>query len=336
MSTKPLALLAMEPDLPDRLFDGSTRQALDQVCEVDFGRVVHSFDQLGDDVLARVEILISGWGSPRVDATVLDRAPRLRGVLHAAGSVRGHVHPECWARGVVVSTAADVNALPVAEYSVAMILLAGKEVFRAQHIYRERRGQVDQRLELADVGNYRRIVGIVGASRIGRRVVELLRPYDLDLRMSDPYLSPEMASTLGVTLMALDDLLAVSHVVSLHAPLLPTTRHLIDGRRLGLIRDGATLINTARGGLVEFEPLVAELTSGRLWAVLDVTDPHEPPAADSALYALPNVLLTPHVAGALGNELFRMGGFAVDETRNLLAGRPLVGNVTLEDLERMA
>jgi phosphoglycerate dehydrogenase-like enzyme len=331
------AVLAMADDLPGRLLDEPTRDRLRSLVDIDFSRTVRSFD---DPEVVRdlegIEVIITGWGSPRIDATVLAAAPRLRAVLHAAGSVRGHVAPECWDRGVVVSSAADANALPVAEYTVAMILLAGKGVFAAQQLYRERRGRVDQRAELGDAGNYRRAVGIVGASRIGRRMIDLLRPYYLDVRLSDPYADPESAERLGVTLMDLDALLRAAEVVSVHASLLPDTVHLIDGRRLALLRDAATLVNTARGGLVDLGALVAELSSGRIHAVLDVTDPAEPLPSGSPLFDLPNVVLTPHVAGALGNERFRLGAFAAAELERFLDGRPLAGLVTADDLARMA
>src|SRR5205823_13361354 len=135
----------------------------------------------------------------------------------------------------------------------------------------------------------------------GRRVIALLRPFDFDVVVSDPSLDQAQARELGVQLAELDDLLRASHIVSLHAPSLPSTHQLIDRRRLGLMRDGATLINTARGALVDQAALSDELVAGRINAVLDVTEPWVLPA-DSPLCSLPNVVLTPHIAGALGVE----------------------------------
>jgi phosphoglycerate dehydrogenase-like enzyme len=326
----------MAPDLPERLFDEEARRALVAVYDIDFAAPVRDFGAVPDDDLARAEVIVTGWEAPRVDSVVLDRAPRLRAVLHAGGSVKSLVAPQCWDRGILVSSAADANALPVAEYAVAMILLAAKEVFRSQALYRERRAKLDQRREFATVGTYHRPVGLVGASRIGRRVIELLAPYSLDVRVYDPYLTAEEAAGLGVTAVGLEELLAACDVVSLHAPHLPSTEHMIDGAALALMKDGATLINTARGGLVDHAALVDELKAGRLWAVLDATDPEEPLAPDSPLFDLPNVVVTPHVAGALGNELFRLGAHAVDNALRVRRGEPLAGAVRLDDLATMA
>src|SRR5262249_54884850 len=148
--------------------------------------------------------------------------------------------------------------------------------------------------------------GVIGASRIGRRVIELLRPFDLDVYLFDPYVDAALAESLGVHLVDLDVLLRTCDVVSVHAPQTPQTLDLIGADQLALMRDGATLINTARGGLVDPDALAKELLRGRLCAVLDVTDP-EPLPSDSALYELPNVFVTPHIAGSHGNELARLG-----------------------------
>lgn len=135
--------------------------------------------------------------------------------------------------------------------------------------------------------------------------------------------------------MELDELVRRADVVSLHAPSLPETRQLIDQRRLALMRDGAVLINTARGALVDTDALTEELVSGRLDAVIDTTDPEVLPA-DSPLYELDNVLLTPHVAGSMGAETERMGWLAVEEIERYARGEPLAHAITREDRGRIA
>jgi len=302
-------VLLMRPDLPERLFDTGR---LAQVAEV--------------VPLERAEVVLSGWGCPRLDTTVLDRAPSLRAIVHAAGGVKGHVTDACWDRGLEVSTAAGANAEPVAEYTLARILLAGKAADRMARAYRERRAAIDLLSEFPHAGNLGKTVGIVGASRIGRRVIELLEPFDLRVLVSDPYVEGSVA---------LDELLTASDVVSLHAPSLPSTRHLLDARRLALLRDGATLINTARGALIDQDALVAELVSGRIDAVIDVTVPEVLPAG-SPLYDLPNVVLTPHIAGALGVEVRRLGASALDELERYARGEPFAHPVTRADLDRIA
>ncbi len=126
-----------------------------------------------------------------------------------------------------------------------------------------------------------------------------------------------------------------SDVVSVHAPALPSTQGMIDRRHLALMRDGATLINTARGIIVDETALIDELRTGRIDAIIDVTHPEVPEPA-SALYDLPNVFLTPHIAGAIGDERERLGEFIVEEIERYIAGRPLFSAITPAALERMA
>lgn len=226
-------------------------------------------------------MLITGWGCAPLDADVLERLPRLRAVLHAAGSVKPHITQACWDRGLLVSSAAAANALPVAEFTLGAILLAGKDTLRMRALYAERHAHPGA-AETGHLGNHRRRVGIVGASHIGRRVLGLLRPFDLDVAVHDPLLTVDRAAGLGVPALPLDELVARSDVLSLHAPALPETRHLMDARRLALMPDGATLVNTARGALVDTCALTDALVRGRLSAVLDVTNPEPlPPARPS-------------------------------------------------------
>ncbi|GFJ88417.1 2-hydroxyacid dehydrogenase [Phytohabitans rumicis] len=274
-------------------------------------------------------------GCPPITAAVLDAAPKLAAIVHTGGSVKSHVTAECWERGLVVSTAAAANALPVAEYTLASIILAAKGARAVEREYRARRARVDLLVEHPQIGSYRRTVGVVGASRIGRRVIELLRPFDFDVSLYDPYVDAADARQLGVRLVGLPDLLRGNDIVTLHAPSLPSTRHMIDRAGLASLRDGATLINTARGALVDQAALEAELSTGRIDAVIDVTDPEVPPP-DSILYRLPNVVLTPHLAGALGNELHRLATCTVDEIARFVSGKPFAHPVTASELSYIA
>ena len=155
------------------------------------------------------------------------------------------------------------------------------------------------------------------------------------MQLYDPFVSAHEARGLGVEKAELEPLLAWSDLVSIHAPSLPETRHLLDARRLGLLRDGAVLINTARGALIDQQALIGELETGRISAVLDVTDPDVLPE-DSPLYALPNVLLTPHIAGALGNERQRFGRLVTNEIERFIRGEPLQHAIDAAGLARQA
>lgn len=304
-----------------RLFDDSAWQRLTGLADV---RVLPSDGDLSTAEARRfledAEVVIVGWGSRVADSHWIDAAPRLRALLYTAGSARPFVSRRLFERGIQVSTQAELNGIPVAEYTLAMILLAQKSVFSAQHRFRSSRAAFP--ITELNGGNYGARVGVWGASRIGRRVLRMLMPFDLTTVVSDPFISPDDCASLSAEEATLDELFATCRVVSLHAPLLDATRGAIGERLLSLLPDGATLINTARGGLVDHAALTAEVVSGRINAVLDVTDPDVMPTS-SPLWDLPNVQLTPHVAGSAGVEVRRLGNGTIDELERLLAGEGL-------------
>ena len=336
MAKRPGAALAMAPALTVGMIRPEHLARLRTSCTLlDPAPLARLDDERALRVLPECEILLTAWGCAPLDAEVLERAPRLRGVFHASGTVKNHVTPACFERGVCVSSAAAANALPVAEYTVAAILFGAKRVFRLARRYRELRSFRLWGDEVPDPSCYRKTVGIVGASRIGRRVLELLAPFDFERLLHDPTLDPAGARALGAEPVALDELLARADVVSLHAPALPETHHLLDARRLALLRDGAVLVNTARGHLVDGAALERELVAGRIDAVLDTTEPEVLPA-DSPLYDLDNVWLTPHIAGSLGSERDRMVDLALDEIERFARGEPLAHEVRAQDWDRVA
>ncbi|GAA1631306.1 hydroxyacid dehydrogenase [Catellatospora bangladeshensis] len=283
--------------------------------------------------LSEVEVLVTGWGCPELTGPLLDSMPRLRAVIHAAGSVKHHIGPEVFARGIAVSSAADANADPVVDFTLAVLQLAGKRAFAHARRYAEGRATTFSVGERS--GNDGRTVGVVGASRIGRKVITRLRAAGFRALVSDPYLAAADALALGAEPAGLDDLCRRSDVLTLHAPELPETRHLIDERRLALLPDGAIVINTARGSLIDTEALVRACAGGRIDAVLDVTAP-EPLPAGHPLFALPNVWITPHLAGVQGTEVRRLGEYAVAEVERLLSGTPLAGTVHAHQLPVLA
>jgi phosphoglycerate dehydrogenase-like enzyme len=316
---KPPAVLAMDERAAGAIVKPEVRQRLGECVELAEAVLTDFTTDEARQLLAGVELLITGWGCPPLDAEALAHAPRLRAVAHTAGSIRGHITPACWDRGIEVSTAAAANAAPVAEYTLAMILLANKQVLPAARAYRDRRTRGDWLLPDPLLGNYRRTVGILSASLIGRRVMELLRPHDLRVLLHDPFVGEAEADRLGAVKAELPQLFAASDVVSVHTPLLPATRGLVSGELLALLRDGGWLINTARGALVDQEALTRQLCDGRINAVLDVTEPDELPAGHP-LWECENALLTPHLAGSQGNELDRLAESAVQEVRRWAAG----------------
>jgi phosphoglycerate dehydrogenase-like enzyme len=205
---------------------------------------------------------------------------------------------------------------------MAMIILANKGTFQARRLYEQRRDFIDREREFPTAGNVGKTIGIVGASRIGRIVIERLSDIDVNVVVFDPYLPADQAVRLGVQLVELNELMALSDVVTLHPPLNPATTGMIGAEQLALMRDGATLINTSRGLIVDQDALLAELRTGRIEAILDVTYPEVLPA-DNELYTMPNVFLTPHIAGSMGSEIRRMGDHVASELERITLGQPL-------------
>ncbi|WTF11509.1 hydroxyacid dehydrogenase [Streptomyces sp. NBC_01613] len=319
-----------------QVLDADARARLADLTDIDPQLVLDDLTTpAAHQALADAELLITGWGCPPVDAAALDAAPRLRAVVHTAGTVRHHITAACWERGLAVSSAAAANAVPVAEYTLAMILLANKRVLDTARVYHAERRRIDWNERHPDAGNYRRTVGILSASVIGRRVIDLLRPHDLTVLLHDPYVPDAEARDLGAHPVPLPELFARSDVVSVHTPLLPETRGLVSRSMLTRLRNGGTLINTARGAVVDQEALTDEVVAGRLHAILDVTEPEVLPA-ESPLWDCPNALVTPHIAGSKGGELRRLADLALAEVESYVRGRPFAHPVRPESLARLA
>ncbi|MGB0114063.1 MAG: hydroxyacid dehydrogenase [Ilumatobacteraceae bacterium] len=335
---RPTLLIAHHRSLD--LFDTPALERIAEVADIlDTEPVDDWSEPRSIDLLDRAEVILGHWGCPPVNAALLDGAPNLGLFVYAAGTVKHTLDPDVFSREIRVTSGALANAEPVAEFTVATILFSNKDVFWQRDVLRTPR---DPELETfrqphdVAVGNYDKTIGIVGASLIGRRVIELLRPFPhLGVVVYDPFLSEDEATELGVTKMDLDDLCRASDIVSIHAPDLPATHHMIGAAQLAAMRTGATLVNTARGRLLDHDALLAETSSGRLSAVLDVTDP-EPLPREHPLWALPNVFITPHLAGSLGTELRRMVDAAIDEIDRWRNGRPGRNEVTAAQLDRLA
>lgn len=324
------AAFAMRAGLAERLFSEGSLAALASIVEIDPSVAGTTIDDLAD-----VEVLITGWGTPAIGGAELDRMPNLRAIVHAAGTVKGLLSTDVWERGITVTSAAMTNAIPVAEYTLAMIILAGKDVFALSRLQAASGDAIDLALDHPAIGNHGRVVGVVGASRIGRHLLGLLSAFDFEVLVYDPYLSDEKAAGLGARRVDLDELLVASDIVTLHAPAVESTRHMINERTLGLMKRGAHLINTARGSLIDEAALVDALRAGRISAVLDVTE-QEPLSMESPLRTLANVTLTPHLAGAFGNELERLGELVIEQVAAITEGREPQGVVTLAMLDTMA
>jgi phosphoglycerate dehydrogenase-like enzyme len=286
------------------------------------------------ELMRDAEIVLTGWGTGALTEEVLAPAPALKLWAHAAGSMAGLATEAVWRRRLRMTTANDVLARGVAEFALAMTIIALKQVVPLNRCLSEagwwkREGLFPVR-ELCDLR-----VGIVGFGRVGRHLADLLRSFrGLDVVVSDPFVEQAILDRYGVTRIDLAELCATSTVIHNCVPWTPKTEGLFTAELFQAMPDGAIFINTGRGATVDEAGLIAELEKGRLYACLDVTYP-EPPAADSPLYTLPNCLLTPHIAGAAGNGRRQLGRFAVDEILRYLDGQPLQGEVSRREIEGM-
>jgi phosphoglycerate dehydrogenase-like enzyme len=279
----------------------------------------------------------AGWGTPPLTPDMLSRAPRLNVIVHSAGSVRALLPEVVWQRGIRVASCNEALGIGVAETTLGMIICGLKGFFPARahtaagqwHDPKLGTDHVVTR-ELFDV-----TIGVIAASKTGAHLMRLLRQFEVRVLVTDPFLPADRAREMGATLVTLDELVRQSDVVTLHAPSLPATRHMLGPAQFRAMKDGAIFINTARGAIVDEDALVAELRTGRISAFLDVTDP-EPPAADHPFRSLPNVVLTPHLAGAVSNGCLRQGRSAVDQLLEFGRGERMHGEITTEAFRRMA
>lgn len=286
------------------------------------------------DLLAKVENIFSSWGGPIFSEEFLEAAPHLEGVFYAAGSMKKLIQPTFWKRDITVSNANEVNALPVAEYTLSQIIFSlknGWQMTRRLKNTREFHFEMDEIL-----GGYNRTVGLISLSSIGRKTVELLKPFDVNIVAYDPFVSAKEAEELDVEMVSLEELFKRSYIVSLHSPLLPETTGLITGQLLQSMKKNATFINTARGAIVKQDELIDVLRERKdLTAILDVTFP-EPPSPDSALYDLDNIVITPHIAGSAGSEVARMGRTMFNEAIKYVNNESLDYQITEEQFQTMA
>jgi phosphoglycerate dehydrogenase-like enzyme len=287
------------------------------------------------ELLRDVDVILSTWGGPEVDEEFLAAAPNLKVIFYGAGSIKGLMSGAAWERGVRITSAYAANAVPVAEFTLSQILFCLKDGWQMSR--RAHAGEQEIWLGSKVVpGAYRTKVGIVSFGMIAKKVCQLLKPFDVEVLVSSSYATPELEREFGVRFASVEEIFETCDCVSLHSPLLPSTRGSITGTHFRSMKPGASFINTARGAVVRQDELIEVLRERPdLTAVLDVTDP-EPPAPGSPLLTMPNVVLTPHLAGSFHHECRRMGQYMIDELRRFLNGGDLKWEICREQAKNLA
>jgi phosphoglycerate dehydrogenase-like enzyme len=324
-------LYLLDTDAYDKIYGPSERIDIEELVDIYAPQQTQESILENPSVLAEADVILSGWGMAVMDEAFLVAAPNLKAVFYGAGTIRYFMTDAAWKRGILVTSSYAANAVPTAEFTLSQILFCLKRGWHfALTIKRE--GQYPPRDWVP--GAYGSTVGIITLGMIGRYVVELLRPFDVNVIASTT--DEEKAVELGIESCSLAEVFRRSDVVSLHTPWLPETEGMITGEHLASMKPNACFINTARGAVVrELEMIEVLRERPDLYAILDVTYP-EPPEPDSPLYTLPNVVLTPHIAGSLDQESQRMGRIAVEELKRYLSGEPQQWAISREQAARLA
>lgn len=333
---RPKAIFALDPASLDVIYGPQEQEKLKELA--DFCAPPQSAQSVRDDlsVLEDVEVIFSGWGAPVMDEAFMAAAKNLKAVFYGAGSIRSFMRPAFWKGDVAITTAVEANAVPVAEYCVATILMSLKNFWSLARGTRNDEGWMAAAHMREVAGNFRSTAGFITIGAISRKTLELLDSYEINRLAYSRSLTPESAKEMNVTPASIEEIFKTADVISLHTPDLPATKGMITGKHFEMMKPGATFINTARGAVVN-EKEMCEVLEKRpdITAVLDVTAP-EPPLPGSPVATLPNVVLTPHIAGSAGPECNRLGYFMLKEFERYLAGEPLQYGVTKEAFDRSA
>ena len=330
---KRTAFICNDPDTIDRVYAMGRKEKVSKISNL-YPTVItaENFKQHAN-ALKDIEAAFSTWGMLKLTEEQLDLLPALRAVFYAAGSVKGFAEP-LLDKGITVMSAWGANGVPVAEYTLAQILLSNKGYFRNM---RACASYETRRKAFRCSGNFGETVAILGAGMIGRTLIKLLSNFHLKVIVWDPFLSNEKAVEMGVEkVSSLAEAFQRGLVVSNHLANVPETQGLLTAELFSAMRQDATFINTGRGATVVEEDLINVLGKRTdLTALLDVTYP-EPPISDSPLYTLPNVHLTSHIAGSIGDEVVRMADYAIEEFQAWEQGGSLRYAITSEMLSTMA
>jgi phosphoglycerate dehydrogenase-like enzyme len=287
--------------------------------------------------LPDTKIIFSTWGMPALDEQEIGQYfPSLEMLFYAAGSVQAFARPFLH-RGIRVFSAWGANAIPVAEFTVSQIVLANKGYFQLHRRYQQDGHAKAFQYAETFPGNFGSKVGILGAGMIGKKVIELLKPHNLEILVFDPFINPEQADILGVRPASLKEIFTSCQCISNHLANNSQTRGMLGYPQFSLMKDNATFINTGRGAQVISNDLAKAMAEepGRT-ALLDVTDPDEPLPANHIFWSCPNIYVTPHRAGSITDEKRRMGVFMHDELNRLLASQEPLWEVTADMLGTMA
>lgn len=335
MKTKYSIYVAVEPKLYGQLFSPRAQSLLRSCGDVTLASAAVADSAALAQVIQSYDILVTGWGTPAITPQALEGAPRLKLIAHSAGTIRHLVPESIFESRVKITHSAAAMGPSVAEACLAMILASLKRIHVLDRQLKS--GMAWDQARTPAKGRQIRgmSVGVIGAGHTGRAFIRLLRGFGARLFIFDPYLTADRARQMDVTPVPLEELMSCCDVVAIHAPATPETHHMIGKNELALMRDGSLLVNTARSWLVDQDALVAELSTGRICAALDVYD-HEPLPVESPLRRMENVLITPHIGSYTHEAYFGQGRIVVNEIHRFSAGVPLKYAIKRAQMATMA
>ena len=287
------------------------------------------------EFLTDCEFAFSTWGMPDfTEADIKKYMPSLKAVFYSAGSVQYFARPFLNS-GIKIFSAFAANAVPVTEYTFAQIILAAKGFFQASTNYKLLHRRSVAHAGTAS-GNYECKIGLIGLGAIGKEVAKRLQSLDVEVLACDPFIPEETAKALGVTLVDMDTIFSECDVISNHLADKEELKNIFNYSLFRKMKKHSVFINTGRGNQVDEFALARSLILHPSRTFLGDVLKKESFPYSSPLFWCPNAILTPHIAGSMGNETQRMAHYMMDEFERLLEGKETKYEITLSQLEKMA
>ena len=332
---RPGLLVSAPRHLFESFFSPTERKRLDRAFtweRIEADTISREFRQK----LQTADALITTWDSPRFDEKVPRLAPRLRIIAHCGGEVKSRFAPKLF-QTLTITNAAGPMARATAEMGAALLVYCARNIDFYRTALRRKSNRIYEQVHIHGSAESMagRTVTMIGFGRIGRALVDLMRGFELNWLVHDPYANRSLGQKYPVRFVSLKELLPKAHLLVLTAALTDETRGIIGPRNLAALPDSATVINIARGGLIDLNALRKEVRSGRLRCALDVTDPVEPLAVNDPLRTLPGAIVTPHIAGSGLHVRQEIARVVLDDLQRFFSGGKVANRVTTAMLERM-
>lgn len=320
-------------EVQDSFFTPKARAALEALGEVEYndtGRQAYTKEELIEHI-KDVDILVTGWKTPRIDEDVLKAANRLKIHAHTGGTMATMTCKEEYDRGIIVLSGNDLFAKSVAEGCLAYTLMSLRCLYDEVNSIKSGGWR---RVPSHNSGMIQKRIGIVGYGAIAKYYIDLLKWFQPEILVASRYITEEEAKQKGVKIASLEEVFATCDIISLHAALNKENRGMITGELMKKIKPGALFVNTARAGIVDEAAMMEELKTGRFQAVIDVYH-EEPLPAGNELRDLDNVLLFPHMAGPTFDMREKVTLKLAEDIKAILEGRPYEDEIPYEYAVRM-